>query len=233
MGVSILFDIRGVIMMLITIFMGIITTVNMDVASYLVNIPLLFMVVDIFFGKAKTFVSQRFGQYVKRYPQILMMETNYMNTTEKGCKKYLNYFVNTYLYCNTFGAISAAANMEVWATRGSFITTMSNWFTSGACAIGSHGMARCNPKGTTAAKILLGINVAFMMICLIGKLGYDFSQKRPIFNYKEGILLAMAAFMLNHSFVVENVFIAINFGEMVVMFVLGLCLLCMGVLFGQ
>jgi hypothetical protein len=226
-SVSHLLDGRGVIMTLIPIFMAIVTKVNINVASYLVMLPLPFIVGDIFW-KGKYIVSKRFWQYVKRYPQILFMQTNYLDESEKGIKKSLNNLINYFLYANQFGALAAVANMEKLATSGTAITTMSNWFTSGACVIGSHGYAACNPKGTKAAKILIGLNLVWVTILLGTRLTIEFSKRRPIFNFKEGILIAAAAFMLNHSTAVESVFIAINFFEMGLMMVILLVCLCLG-----
>jgi len=223
---SMLIDNRGSLLLLIPFFTGIMTHFNLDVASWMTILPLLPFVFDIYFKK--NFIgSKRFTQFNHRFPQLECMSTNIINES-KGCTKFTETFAYNFLYWDIMGSIAQAYNSVVLDQSGKVISKMVNLFVNASCIVASNGFAHCDASGDTAGKVFAVLNVFIIGAVGTGVMLYDFANKKPVFNFKQLGLFLFSSFALQHSEILQDMFVVINFGSMaVILLVLFVALVCL------
>lgn len=225
---SILINTRGALYMLLPLTTGYIANIDPDFASYLSMFSVSLFAADIYFGKNNWIVSKRFGQVMHRWPQVQFMRTQII-AEPKGWSKICQTVGYNVLYWNWMGSLATAYDSVVWQKYGSTISTMTNWFVHDACVISTQDlMERCGtPQGETAGKVFAILNTFIVSLVSLGIMVRDFRNRKAVFNFKQAGFFLFATFALRHSTELQNIFVAINFGGMAAILVIGLIVLCM------
>jgi len=223
---SLLMDARGIAYLVLPIVTALTAAVNLDVASVMTMIPLSLFVSDLYL-KGGTIVSTRFSKFAELFPQVQFMERQTPKPL-KGIKKFVNLFATNFLFWDFMGAMATAFNSAVWAEHGILISSIVNKIIYWDTYIASLTLAPVSESGQFWAKAMSYINVVFVAGLLMQKMWGDFKESRPTFNLKELGLFLFAGFAMQHSDLIQEGFLFINFAGMALLTIKLVHYICSG-----
>lgn len=210
---SLLMDVRGITYLVLPMITALMTTANqLDGASVMTIIPLSLFVSDLYL-KGDIIASARFSKFTERFPQIQFMQTHIMKP-RKGIDKFAYSFATNFLVWDFMGAIATAFNSAVWAQHGILISSIVNNMIYWDTYIETFSLFPQTTSGQSWASALSYINVFFVAGLLADKMIGDFKKSRPTFNFKELGLFLCAGFAMQHSDLIQEGFLFINFAGM-------------------